>query len=257
MDDLLTGAATFQEALDLRNDLVQLVGKCGLTLRKWTSNDSQLTCDFNDESKIELLSLDSSNTIKALGLCWNSKEDAILYAFKNLQNRDRLTKRVILSNIAEIFDPLGLLGSITLHGRNLIQTLWKLHITCDELLPEGIQSEWLLYQKQLPLVSQIRFNRCVITCDAIDVQLHGFCDAIEKGYAACIYVRSTDKQSQHYSSLVCSKFRVVPIQKLMIPRLELCGALLLSRPFEATFSALEHIEFSQTILWPNSTITLH
>ena len=39
VDDLLTDAATFQEALDLRNDLVQLVGKGGLTLRKWASND--------------------------------------------------------------------------------------------------------------------------------------------------------------------------------------------------------------------------
>ena len=257
VDDLLTGAATFQEALDLRNDLVQLVGKGGLTLRKWASNDPRLTRDFNDESKIELLSLDSSNTIKTLGLCWNSKEDAILYAVKNLQNHDRLTKRVILSEIAKIFDPLGLLGPITLHGRILIQTLWKLQITWDELLPEGIQSEWLFFQKQLPRVNQLRFNRCVIIRDAIDVQLHGFCDASEKGYGACIYVRSTDKQGQHYSSLVCSKSRVAPIQKLTIPRLELCGALLLSRLYEVTFSALKHIEFSQTILWSDSTIALH
>ena len=138
VDDLLTGAATFQEALDLRNDLVQLVGKGGLTLRKWASNDPRLTSDINDEFKTELLSLDSSNTIKTLGLCWNSKEDAILYAVKNLQNHDRLTKRVILSEVAKIFDPLGLLGPITLHRRILIQFLWKLQLTWDELLSEGI-----------------------------------------------------------------------------------------------------------------------
>ena len=41
VDDLLTGAATFQEALDLRNDRVELVGKGGLTLR----NRPQMTHD--------------------------------------------------------------------------------------------------------------------------------------------------------------------------------------------------------------------
>ena len=172
----------------------------------------------------------------------NSKEDAILYAVKTLQTNNKLTNRVILSEIAKIFDPLGVLGPITLHGRILIQNLWKLQFTWDELLPEGIQSEWSFFRKQLPLLNQLRFNRCVITCDAIDVQLHGFCDASEKGYGACIYLRSTDKHGQDYSSLVCYKSRVAPIRKLTIPRLELCGALLLSRLYEATSAAFKHVE---------------
>ena len=97
----------------------------------------------------------------------------------------------------------------------------------------------------------------MVAGDAIDVQLHDFCDASEKGYGTCIYLRSTDKQGRHYAPLVCSKSRVAPIQKLTIPRLELCGALLLSHLYEATFSALKHIELIQTVFWSDSTITLH
>ncbi|XP_043484706.1 uncharacterized protein LOC122512738 [Leptopilina heterotoma] len=38
VDDLLTGSQTFQGALELRNDLIQLLEKGGFNLRKWASN---------------------------------------------------------------------------------------------------------------------------------------------------------------------------------------------------------------------------
>ncbi|XP_033229135.1 uncharacterized protein LOC117180750 [Belonocnema kinseyi] len=193
VDDLLTGAASFKDALDLRNELVELVGK---------------------------------DTIKTLGLCWHSREDTILYVVKELDNTDKITKRIILSEIAKIFDPLGLLGPITLYD-------------------------------QLPSLNEIRFNRCVLARDTINVQMHGFCNASEKGYGACIYLRSTDKQGQHHSSLVCSKSRVAPVQTITLPRLELCAALLLSRLYEATVWTLQHVKFSQTIFWSDSTVALH
>ncbi|GFR18242.1 hypothetical protein TNCT_7191 [Trichonephila clavata] len=53
--------------------------------------------------------------------------------------------------------------------------------------------------------------------------LRGFCDASTKAYAAVIYLKS--KQEIH---LVSAKTRVAPIKQLTIPRLELCGALLLA-----------------------------
>ncbi|XP_033213911.1 uncharacterized protein LOC117170978 [Belonocnema kinseyi] len=165
-------------------------------------------------------------TIKTLGLCWNSREDTILYVVKELDNTDKVTKRIVLSEIAKIFDPLRLLGPITLYD-------------------------------QLSSLNEIRFNRCVLARDTINVQMHGFCDASEKGYRACIYLRSTDKQGQHHSSLVCSKSRVSPVQTITLPRLELCAALLLSHLYETTGSALQHVKFSQTIFWSDSAVALH
>ena len=63
----------------------------------------------------------------------------------------------------------------------------------------------------------------------VSMELHGFSDASEEAYAAVVYLRMIDSQDNIHTSLVTSKTRVSPIEKLTIPRLELCGALLLSR----------------------------
>ena len=60
------------------------------------------------------------------------------------------------------------------------------------------------------------------------VQLHGFSDASEEVYTAVIYLRMTNTEDNIHTSLVTFKTKVSPIKKLTIPRLELCGALLLS-----------------------------
>ncbi|GFW99952.1 integrase catalytic domain-containing protein [Trichonephila clavipes] len=66
-----------------------------------------------------------------------------------------------------------------------------------------------------------------------DIILHGFCDASTKAYAAVVYLKS--KQEIH---LVSAKTRVAPIKQLTIPRLELCGALLLAELISVIRKAL-------------------
>lgn len=62
------------------------------------------------------------------------------------------------------------------------------------------------------------------------MQIHGFCDASEKGYGAVIYsrVRINDK---YQTELIASKSRVTPLRMTTIPRLELCSANLLVHLF--------------------------
>ncbi len=61
------------------------------------------------------------------------------------------------------------------------------------------------------------------------MQLHGFCDASEDAYAAVVYLRTVDPEGSVCVTLVTSKTRLEPIKRLTIPRLELCGAHLLSK----------------------------
>lgn len=86
--------------------------------------------------------------------------------------------------------------------------------------------------------------------------MHGFCDASESAYGACIYLRTTDKKGEHHVSLVCSKSRVAPIQPLTLPRLELCAALLLARLYVSTYEALKHVTFEKVCFWSDSTVSL-
>ncbi|XP_043479888.1 uncharacterized protein LOC122509723 [Leptopilina heterotoma] len=103
----------------------------------------------------------------------------------------------------------------------------------------------------------MRFNRCLIAPDTIEIQIHGFCDASERAYGACIYLRTTDRQGQHKSLLACSKSRVAPVHPVTLPRLELCSAQLLSRLYASLFPALTHLEVKKVIFWSDSTIALH
>ena len=219
MDDLLTGANTYEEALSLRNDLIELLRRGGFNLRKWGSNDPRLTSDFQSNSRDSHMSLDPTETIKTLGLFWNPSEDSIIYTVNLAESNNKLTKRTILSQIAKLFDPLGLLGPVIVSAKIIIQDLWKAKLPWDETVPLSLQRPWVNYRDQLPLLNNIKFPRCITVSNQIEFQLHGFCDASEKAYGACIYLRSTDTQGRHHTSLVCSKSRIASLKTLQFQNL--------------------------------------
>lgn len=63
----------------------------------------------------------------------------------------------------------------------------------------------------------------------LKVEIHGFSDASQRAYGACIYVRSVSIGGHVTLRLLCSKSRVALLKTLTILRLELCGALLLAK----------------------------
>ncbi|XP_033228945.1 uncharacterized protein LOC117180559 [Belonocnema kinseyi] len=205
------------------------------------------------------MSLDSSDTIKTLGLYWNSGEDKIIYklAENTEKPKSQITKRTVLAEIARLFDSLGLLGPIIVYAKMMIQTLWKRQLTWDESIPQEAESVWLEFKDQLPLLNTLKFDRCTVAFYLTEIQLHGFADAGEKGYGACIYLRTTDKCGNHHVALVGSKSRVAPVQTVTLPRLELCAALLLSEFYAAVVLSLQYLKFSRTVFWSDSTISLH
>jgi len=87
--------------------------------------------------------------------------------------------------------------------------------------------------------------------------LHGFCDSSEKAYGACLYLRSVNQQGEVTNKLLCSKLRVVPVKKVTLPKLELCGALLLAQLIQKTVPALNlkidgillRTDFMTVLLW--------
>ena len=63
--------------------------------------------------------------------------------------------------------------------------------------------------------------------DVGSMELRGFCDTSGSVYAGVEYIRATNvDRSTNHTALVIAKTKVVPIKRLSIPQLELCGALL-------------------------------
>lgn len=100
-----------------------------------------------------------------------------------------------------------------------------------------IYTAWENIKNQLNQLNKVKFKRNVIIKDATRIEIHGFCDASEQAYGACIYIRSINKQEQIMTNLLCSKNRVAPLKTISLPKLELCGALLLSRLMKAVLNA--------------------
>ena len=173
---------------------------------------------------------------------------------KNLNNT-RITKRNMLSQIAQLFDPIGLLGPVLIKAKILMQRLWQIKCDWDESMPPEIYMAWLNYRQELGCLNDLRFERCVVIEQAINIQMHGFYDASEVAYGACIYIRSRNEKNKVSVKLLCAKSRVVPLKSITIPRLELCAALLLANLLQCTLKTL-NLQINDIFLWSDSSITL-
>jgi hypothetical protein len=90
---------------------------------------------------------------------------------------------------------------------------------------------------------------------SISYEMHGFCDASQTAYGACVYIRVKDALGNFHSQLLCSKNRVAPLSATTIPRLELCGALLLAQLVDKVKQTL-NLNIEQFFFWTDSTIVL-
>ncbi|XP_058816239.1 uncharacterized protein LOC131679517 [Topomyia yanbarensis] len=151
---------------------------------------------------------------------------------------DALSKRRVLSIIATLFDPLGLIGATITTAKLFMQLLWTLRdndgnrLDWDQSLPPMVGESWRKFHLQLPLLNDIRIERSVILPGAVSSEIHCFSDASEKAYGACLYIRSQDVEEKVAVRLLTSKSKVAPLKSQTIPRLELCGALLAAQLFE-------------------------
>jgi hypothetical protein len=126
--------------------------------------------------------------------------------------------------LPEFFDPLGFLAPLTFFAKHLIQHLWCLGLSWDDVPPQEVIDRWGQYLAQLPEVSEIKINRHLSNrVAAFRAKLHGFCDASEIGFAAAVYLRVTTADNEVSVNLVMAKTKVAPLKRRSLPQLELCG----------------------------------
>jgi hypothetical protein len=167
-----------------------------------------------------------------------------------------VTKRAVLSIISSIFDPTGLLGPVIVRYKIFIQQLWLRQIRWDEELPHDLQETWKKLYRQLPALNNISIQRLVKIKGAVTtIQIHGFSDASERAFGACVYISSGNANGILHSRLLCLKSRVSPVKQVSIPRLELCGAQLLARLIKRVLPIL-CISIDSVHLWTDSRIVL-
>ncbi|XP_062538907.1 uncharacterized protein LOC134207198 [Armigeres subalbatus] len=209
----------------------------------------------------EGIDLDPDPAVKTLGLTWLPISDQLRFQFSipTWNSVTQPTKRQVLSVIASLFDPLGLLGAAITTGKIIMQLLWKIRnedqaLGWDKPLPSTVGEMWRKYHEELPLLNNIRIDRCVMVPRATLIELHCFSDASTKAFGGCVYIRSHDSEGRVVVRLLSSKSKVAPLKTQSIPRLELCGALLVTQLYEKVRDSIRTP--AQPFFWVDSTCVL-
>ena len=117
VDDLVSGSNTIEEVEVIKQKSIELFRKGGFNLHKWHSNIPSLqSSNTKSESELAYATEKFKNTTdltKILGVPWDKNRDNLSIVVPEF-NEKLITKRNVLSYIASIYDPLGLISQAIL-----------------------------------------------------------------------------------------------------------------------------------------------
>ena len=261
VDDFLGGASTVDKAVQLYKDLRALLQMGGFNLRKWRSSSSEVMAAIPIElqESSPLKEDTTSNTpsySKALGLVWNSSQDWMSPSI-SVPDRYTPTKRGIYSDVSHTYDILGWIAPSVVLMKMLYQQLWQHGKDWDEEVPEDLKQLHINWREELEVLTEKQLPRCYSPphLHILQQELHGFCDASLKAYGAAVYCRTVYHDHPPVVTLVTAKTNVARIKPLTIPKLELCGAVLLTKLLCNTAKALDFPKH-RCHAWSDSSIVL-
>ncbi|XP_058828580.1 uncharacterized protein LOC131688387 [Topomyia yanbarensis] len=173
-----------------------------------------------------------------------------------------IIKRLVLSDAARLFDPLGLVGPTVLRSKLFMRQLWLSKLSWDTPLTATLQDTWKEFRDVLEVLRTFSIPRWAVSyADPVTIELHRFCDAFERTYGACLYVRTVTATGSTSVNLLTAKSKVAPTntgegqRRISLPRLELSSALLLSHLYDKVKSSFP--ASTRTFFWTDSMIVVH
>ena len=262
VDNVTMGSESVNEAYQIFVESTNIFRKASMNLREWVSNSQEFLDCLPDDQKV------MGCVIGLFGMLWNRIEDYIQIADVNIPSSNvTITKREVLSFVAKIYDPLGLITPVSFHGRVFLQSLWKHKLSWDEHLPQSLCQEFRKLTRTLQHLSLIKIPRFIATCEHDMVfEVLVFCDASIKSYATTVYLRVITGCGT-FVNLVFSKMRLAPSStgkkknaknsgEITLPRLELLGVLIGVRAANFIVQELK-LPIYKRYLWTDSECVLH
>ncbi|GFQ78289.1 DUF1758 domain-containing protein [Trichonephila clavata] len=201
------GYASLNECLkleQLKSQSIEIMKEGAFELRCWASNDSK-----EDQDKQMVL-----------GLSWDVISDEL--SCKLPSNIDctqgkPVTKRVLLSVINSVYDPIGFTAPALLLPKLLMQEAWRGKIGWDEVLPVELEHKYRLWERTMHFMSKCAISRRLFAENYDDFTVHIFTDASAYAYAACAFLRCEFK-GQVTVKLMAAKARLAPMKKIHNPK---------------------------------------
>ncbi|XP_062542239.1 uncharacterized protein LOC134210212 [Armigeres subalbatus] len=237
----------------------------GFQIGKFHSNSPTVLSLLGESAKsaIKSMNLDKQGeTERVLGMVWSTTEDVFTFDTAALPNIQQLvksstvpTKRQVLRAVMTLFDPLGLIAHYVVHGKILMQEIWRSGTDWDEPIADYLHDMWYRWIESLSQLCNVKVPRCFFNgVRPHALQLHVFVDASEMAYAAVAYLR-LDKGTGRRCALVAAKTKVSPLKPLSVPRLELQAAMLGTRLTQSVISSLT-LPIESRYFWSDSSTVL-
>ena len=171
--------------------------------------------------------------------------------------KKEITKRIILSRIAEIWDTLGITAGVLLTGKLLFQSVTRLNFGWDKLIEhQELADAWTNWNQKIEKCKDVLISRSILPSEKyaqenLIGEIIGYSDGSNVGYGSVNYIRWKNlEESKIDVKFLCAKAKVAPIKGNTIPRNELCGALNLAR---LTWSLVEALK--KTDKFKNNSVT--
>nr|CAD2183227.1 unnamed protein product [Meloidogyne enterolobii] len=202
VDNLHLGAETWPELLDKCQRAKEIFSEARMNLREFSSNSSELMRAIPENDRLD------SKEPKVLGMRWNTQGDTLSFLLPKEGIKSNTSRRAVLSSLAGIYDPLGLLSPSILPAKLFFQKLWDEGRDWDSPLSEEESSVWEQFLKGWR-DSNISLPRRALSTSTDKIELHTFVDASSCAYAAAIYLRGVTNNTVT-TSLIFSKNRLKP-----------------------------------------------
>ena len=175
---------------------------------------------------------------QGLGLEWDCVRDLIRFEFDHLIEKAQTlepTKRNVLSLLACIFDPLGLLSLTVAKAKILFQDICISGLDCDNILTKILKERWGKSLKNFCEPGCVTVERYAsVSNDCLEHELNGTnigymgLVMLPRQHIVQLYIL-TIVCDKAYVKLVASKTRIAPIKELSIRSLELMAARILAQ----------------------------
>ena len=203
VDDICDSVPNVEKAQQLTTDVDKVLASGGFKVKGWTSNHVLTEDNSNQDgsSSTGMTLLTNETAKKVLGLVWDHLKDVFTFkvnvehlnseqtAEQKIQGK-RITKRMILSQIARIFDPLGFAAAFIVKAKIGMQHLWQKGVDWDEQLPVDEHNKWMELFAQMKELNGVTIERCLTPPNAFgNPVLCVFSDASIEAFGTCAYSR--------------------------------------------------------------------
>ena len=207
------------------------------------------------ESDVETLeSEDSTNPSKILRITWDKRDDTLEVQVPEPSDNQLLTKRGILSHLASIYNPLGIISPTTVKGKQIYRDASDETKGWNADVSDQLKRDWIKWSSQL---KPVRIPRSVTRgVGRIQVvHLHVFADASNIACSA-VTIAVVEGETGVVKGLLTSKSRVSK-RNTSIARLELVSGQMAANMVRNLHKALKRWPIVSTTVWMDSMVALY